>query len=195
MLERIIRVVCAILAVGLIIGAFVGSEGMTDGETQSAMLPPCTVEEGLPFVEDDEVTCYWGMSGEVLALGNEVDLADVSVDIQWAKNGVWIGIAEASEAAKCTEKDGYYECEKYAIDLIAGGENSDGAFTWKASSGDYRFVAGGDDVQTLQQFDVEWSYEATLPQSTAWPLLIIGGVLGLYALLGRSGVRLLIDLF
>ena len=31
-----------------------------DGATEKAMLPPCDVEEGLPFIENDEVTCYWG---------------------------------------------------------------------------------------------------------------------------------------
>ena len=158
MMSNILRGLSVLLAVGLIIGAFIGSEGLADEATQNAMLPPCTVEEGLPFVQDDEVTCYWGMSEETLLLDEEIDLAEVSVEFTWEKSGVWIGIAEATEASKCTERDGYYECDKYAVDLIAGGETSNGQFTWKASSGEYRFVAGGDDAQSLQQFEVDWNY-------------------------------------
>ena len=60
MMGNILRGLSVLLAVGLIIGAFIGSEGLADEATQNAMLPPCTVEEGLPFVQDDEVTCYWG---------------------------------------------------------------------------------------------------------------------------------------
>ena len=195
MIERVLRIAAALIGVALIVGSFVGSEGFSDGARQNAMLPPCTVEEGLPFVQDDEVTCYWGMSAEVLELDSEVDLANVLVDISWEKSGVWIGIAEASEASKCTEKDGYYECEKGVVDLVAGGGNSNGQFSWEASSGDYRFVAGGDDVQSLQQFDVEWSFEATLPQSTSWGMVVAGGLLCALAFLGRSGMRLMFDLF
>ncbi|MDA7845939.1 hypothetical protein N9A87_02690 [Euryarchaeota archaeon] len=195
MMERVLRIACALIGVALIVGSFIGSEGFTDGATQEAMLPPCDVEEGLPFVQDDEVTCYWGMSAEILELDKEVDLATVLVDISWIKSGVWIGIAEASEASKCTEKDGYYQCEKGAIDLVAGGENSNGQFTWNASSGDYRFVAGGDDVQSLQQFDVTWNFEATLPQSTSWGLVVVGGLLCGLALMGKAGVSTAFALF
>lgn len=184
MLESILRGIFGVISVALLIGAFVGSEGFEDSDSESAMLPPCSVDEGLPFIDDDEVTCYWGMSEEILELNSEVDLADVSVDVSWTKSGVWIGIAEASEAEKCTQRDGYYECEKFAVELVAGGESANGAFNWDASSGDYRFVAGGDDVQSLQQFDVEWQYEATLPSTTAWPLFGIGILLALMAAAG-----------
>jgi hypothetical protein len=181
---RIGRIVLALLSIGLLIGAFVGTDGISDGGAEKAMLPPCSVDEGLPLIDDDEVTCYWGMSEEILELNKEVDLADVSVDVSWTKSGVWIGIAEASEAEKCTQRDGYYECEKFAVDLVAGGESANGGFNWDASSGDYRFVAGGDDVQSLQQFDVEWQYEASLPSSTAWPLVGVGVLLAIIAAFG-----------
>lgn len=182
----IVRIVLALLSIGLLIGAFVGTDGISDGSAEKAMLPPCSVDEGLPLIDDDEVTCYWGMSEEILELNSEVDLADVSVDVSWTKSGVWIGIAEASEAEKCTQRDGYYECEKFAVELVAGGESANGAFNWDASSGDYRFVAGGDDVQSLQQFDVEWQYEATLPSTTAWPLFGIGI---LFAFMAAAGPK------
>jgi hypothetical protein len=186
--ESILRVIFGVISVALLIGAFVGAEGFEDSDSESAMLPPCSVDEGLPFIDDDEVTCYWGMSEEILELPSEIDLAEVLISVQWEKSNVWIGIAEASEASKCTQKDGYYECEKFAIDLVAGGEASDGGFMWNATSGDYRFVAGGDDVQSLQQFEVEWKYEATLPQSTAWPLVGLGILFAVFAALGPKRV-------
>ena len=157
----------ALLSIALLIGAFVGTDGISDGSSEKAMLPPCSVDEGLPLIDDDEVTCYWGMSEEILELNKEVDLADVSVDVSWTKSGVWIGIAEASEAEKCTQRDGYYECEKFAVDLVAGGEAANGGFNWDASSGDYRFVAGGDDVQSLQQFEVEITTPSDIPRAAA----------------------------
>ena len=70
------------------------------------------------------------------------------------------------------------------MDLVAGGESANGGSNWDASSGDYRFVAGGDDVQSLQQFDVEWQYEASLPSSTAWPLVGVGVLLAFIAAFG-----------
>ena len=48
------------------------TQDLTDSDTVDAMLPPCTVEEdGLPFVGDEEITCYWGMSGEILEIPGE----------------------------------------------------------------------------------------------------------------------------
>jgi hypothetical protein len=35
-------------------------------------------------------------------------------------------------------------------------------------------VAGGDDSQSLQQFSVDWEYEATLKSGITTPLLLIG---------------------
>ena len=90
------------------------------------------------------------------------------------KAGVWIGIAEASEASKCELKGDYYECQKDSIDMIAGGPSSNGKITWQPVPGEYRFVAGGDDSQTLQQFDVDWSYEASLKSTLAISLLFAG---------------------
>jgi hypothetical protein len=141
------------------------------------MLPPCTVEEGLPVVGEDEVTCYWGMSGEILEIPSEAIAADVDVQISWQKSGVWIGIAEASEAEKCVLKTDYYECDKDSVTLIAGGPTSNGEIIWNPSPGEYRFVAGGDDTQTLQQFSVDWEYEASLKSGLAITMMVIGGVL------------------
>ena len=44
------------------------TQDLSDAETVDAMLPPCTVEDGLPLVGEDEITCYWGMSGEILEI-------------------------------------------------------------------------------------------------------------------------------
>ena len=40
----------------------------------------------MPFVGEDEVTCYWGMSGEVLEIPSEAIAANVDVDISWVKS-------------------------------------------------------------------------------------------------------------
>ena len=93
------------------------TQDLSDAETVDAMLR--TVEDGLPFVGDDEITCYWGMSGEILEIPSEAIAADVDVEIMWEKAGVWIGIAEASEASKCELKGDYYEYQKDSIDMIA----------------------------------------------------------------------------
>ena len=91
-----------IFGVLLVIFSSLGiTQDLSDADTVDAMLPPCTVEDGLPFVGEDEITCYWGMSGEVLEIPSEAIAADVDVEITWEKAGVWIGIAEASEASKC----------------------------------------------------------------------------------------------
>jgi hypothetical protein len=161
---------------------------MTDAGEENAMLPPCDVDEGLPFIDDDEVTCYWGMSEDIVELVKAVDSVDVTIDVSWEKDGVWVGVARASEASKCTLRDGYYECPQNGVDLLAGGPSSNGGFSWTASSGDVRFVVGGDDSQQLQQFDVAWEYDATLPGSgNIWFLAL--GVVGLaYAVIGPRRV-------
>ena len=150
------------------------TQQLSEADTVEAMLPPCTVEDGVPFVGEDEVTCYWGMSGEVLEIPAEAIAANVDVEISWTKSGVWIGIAEASEADKCELKGDYYECQKESVNMIAGGPNSNGKITWQPVPGEYRFVAGGDDSQTLQQFDVDWNYEASLKSTLAIFLLFVG---------------------
>jgi hypothetical protein len=161
----------------LIISSLAVTNNLSDSESVDAMLPPCTVEQGLPVVGQDEVTCYWGMSGEMLEIPSEAIAADVDVQISWQKSGVWIGIAEASEAEKCELKTDYYECEKDSVALIAGGPTSNGEIVWSPSPGEYRFVAGGDDTQTLQQFSVDWEYEASLKSGLAITMMVIGGAL------------------
>jgi len=161
----------------LIISSLAVTNNLSDSESVDAMLPPCTVEQGLPVVGQDEVTCYWGMSGEMLEIPSEAIAADVDVQISWQKSGVWIGIAEASEAEKCVLKTDYYECDKDSVTLIAGGPTSNGEIVWSPSPGEYRFVAGGDDTQTLQQFSVDWEYEASLKSGLAITMMVIGGVL------------------
>ncbi len=161
----------------LIISSLAVTNTLSDAESVDAMLPPCTVEEGLPLVGEDEVTCYWGMSGEILEIPSEAIAADVDVEISWQKSGVWIGIAEAAEAEKCELKTDYYECDKESVIMIAGGPSSNGEIVWSPSPGEYRFVAGGDDTQTLQQFAVDWEYEASLKSGLAIAMMVIGGVL------------------
>jgi len=110
------------------------------------------------------------------------------VSVSWVQSGVWIGIAEASEAEKCDLKDGYFECDKDSIDLVVGSPSSGDNFNWEATSGEYRFVAGGDDTQTLQQFEVEWEYEASLGvSSTAY--IVFAVLFGAYAAIGVNGFK------
>jgi hypothetical protein len=54
-------------------------------------------------------------------------------------------------------------------------------------------VAGGDDVQSLQQFNVDWNYDAVLPQTTTWSMVFIGAVLGLFTLLGWKKTAMLLE--
>ncbi len=174
-MKKIIFVAMTIIGLLVVIFSSLGiTQELSDSDTVDAMLPPCTVEDGLPFVGEDDVTCYWGMSGEVLEIPSEAIAADVDVEISWIKSGVWIGIAEASEADKCELKGDYYECEKESVNLIAGGPSSNGEITWQPIPGEYRFVAGGDDTQTLQQFDVDWNYQASLKSGLAIMLLLVG---------------------
>lgn len=174
-MKKYIFIIMTIIGILLVLFSSLGiTQELNDADTVDAMLPPCTVEDGVPFVGEDEVTCYWGMSGEILEIPAEAIAANVDVEISWTKSGVWIGIAEASEADKCELKGDYYECQKESVNMIAGGPNSNGEITWQPSPGEYRFVAGGDDSQTLQQFDVEWNYQASLKSTLAIALLFIG---------------------
>tara|TARA_B100000902_G_C27249277_1_gene884335 strand:- start:105 stop:680 length:576 start_codon:yes stop_codon:yes gene_type:complete len=174
-MKKVFSISVTIIGVLMIIFSSLGiTQELSDSDTVNAMLPPCTVEDGLPFFEDDDVTCYWGMSGEVLEIPTEAIAANVDVKISWTKSGVWIGIAEASEATKCESKGDYYECQKDSITMIAGGPNSDGELIWNPEPGEYRFVAGGEDSQTLQQFEVDWNYQASLNSSLAIILIITG---------------------
>ena len=172
---KYVAIAITILGALLVLFSSLGiTQQLNEADTVEAMLPPCTVEDGVPFVGEDEVTCYWGMSGEVLEIPAEAIAANVDVEISWTKSGVWIGIAEASEAEKCELKGDYYECQKESVNMIAGGPSSNGKITWQPVPGEYRFVAGGDDSQTLQQFDVDWNYEASLKSTLAIFLLFVG---------------------
>ena len=174
-MRKYVAIAITILGALLVLFSSLGiTQQLNDADTVEAMLPPCTVEDGVPFVGEDEVTCYWGMSGEVLEIPAEAIAANVDVEISWTKSGVWIGIAEASEADKCELKGDYYECQKESVNMIAGGPSSNGKITWQPVPGEYRFVAGGDDSQTLQQFDVDWNYEASLKSTLAISLLFVG---------------------
>ena len=173
-----IKVICIITGLLIIIVAsFAINSTLEDSDTVNTMLPPCSVDEGLPIIGNDEVTCYWGMAYETLEIPDEAIAADVMVNIEWVKDGVWIGIADASEANKCTLKTDYYECEKDTINLIAGGPNSLGQIEWNPEPGEYRFVAGGEDSQTMQQFNVDWSYSASLKSGLAIGAMILGTIL------------------
>ena len=174
-MRKYVAIAITILGALLVLFSSLGiTQQLNEADTVEAMLPPCTVENGVPFVGEDEVTCYWGMSGEVLEIPAEAIAANVDVEISWTKSGVWIGIAEASEAEKCELKGDYYECQKESVNMIAGGPSSNGKITWQPVPGEYRFVAGADDSQTLQQFDVDWNYEASLKSTLAISLLFVG---------------------
>ena len=109
-MKKYIFISMTIIGVLMIIFSSLGiTQELNDADTVDAMLPPCTVEDGLPFVGEDDVTCYWGMSAEILEIPAEAIAANVDVEISWVKSGVWIGIAEASEADNCELKGDYYE--------------------------------------------------------------------------------------
>ena len=161
----------------LLFSGFLITNNLSGGGDVNAMLPPCTVEEGFPILNDDEVTCYWGMSKDILEIPDEVIAANVDVNIKWEKDNVWIGIAEANEVDKCELKGEYYECPKDSINILIGGSSSNGEIIWNPEPGEYRFVVGGDDVQTLQQFNVEWGYNVSIKSGLAMVLMVVGGIL------------------
>ena len=88
-MKKYIAISMTIIGTLIIIFSSLGiTQELGDSDTVDAMLPPCTVDEGLPLVGDDEVTCYWGMSGEVLEIPSEAIAANVDVEITWVKSGV-----------------------------------------------------------------------------------------------------------
>jgi hypothetical protein len=185
--EKYIRLAAGVIGAVLLLVSIIGiSNELSESDSVETMLPPCTVDDGMPWPGDEEVTCYWGMSVEILEIPAEAIAADVIVDISWAKDGVWIGIAEADQVSNCELKNDYYECAKNSVTLIEGGDSSNGEIQWTPEPGEYRFVAGGEDSQSLQQFSVDWSYEATLKSGVTTPLLLIGiGLLSYSLLRGR----------
>ena len=189
MRDTVFRWIAGILSLMLLaVPTLLPPPTVEDGGTEQARLPPWDVEGGIPFIQEEQVTCYWGMSEEILSLPKAIDALNVDVSVSWAESGVWIGIAEASEAEKCNLRESYYECDKGSITLIAGNENSGNSIEWEATSGEYRFVAGGDDTQSLQQFDVEWEYEATLAVS-ATAYIVFAVLFGAYAAIGINGIK------
>ena len=64
MIATTTRVVAAIAGGLVLILSFAPSPTLlSDASEDPAMLPPCDVEPGtIPFLQEDEVTCYWGMS-------------------------------------------------------------------------------------------------------------------------------------
>ncbi|HIA90383.1 MAG TPA: hypothetical protein EYN46_03415 [Candidatus Poseidoniales archaeon] len=182
-----IRIGAGILAVIIAIGAYVGIEGISDSAEETATIPPCSIEDGFPpVIGEDEMTCYWGMSADILNIPDEAAAADVKVAITWQKNNVWIGIAEAGQSDNCEDKGSYFRCDKDSVTLLAGGPNSAGQLQWSPTPGDYRFVAGGDDSEQLKSFSVSWSYEAGLRWGLAVPLFLLAGCLGIFAAVGIS---------
>jgi hypothetical protein len=174
-MNKYIQISIGILGSILLITSLIGMNNeLKDSDEVDTMLPPCTVDEGMPWPGDEEVTCYWGMSVEILEIPPEAAATDVLVDISWVKDGVWIGIADASQASNCQLKNDYYECQKNGVTLIEGGSTSDGKLQWSPSPGEYRFVAGGDDSETLQQFTVDWEYEASLKSGIAVVMMYLG---------------------
>jgi len=179
-----IRIGAGVLAVILAIGAYVGIEGISDSAEETATIPPCSIDEGIFIIGEDEMTCYWGMSADILNIPDEAAAADVKVAITWQKNNVWIAIAEAGQTDNCEDKGSYFRCDKDSVTLLAGGPNSAGQLQWSPTPGDYRFVAGGDDSEQLKSFSVFWSYEAGLRWGLAVPLFLLAGCLGILAAVG-----------
>ena len=66
--------------------------------------------------------------------------------------------------------------------MIEGGQDSNGQINWSPEPGEYRFVAGGEDTQSLQQFSVDWEYEATLKSGVVIPLMLLGLALLFYSI-------------
>ncbi|GIR00005.1 MAG: hypothetical protein CM15mP8_2020 [Methanobacteriota archaeon] len=66
-MKKYLLISITIVGVLMVIFSSLGiTQNLNDADTVDAMLPPCTVEEGVPFVGEDEVTFFGGMSGEVL---------------------------------------------------------------------------------------------------------------------------------
>ena len=83
-MKKYISIGFTVIGVLMIIFSSLGiTQDLSDADTVDAMLPPCTVEDGLPLVGDEETKCYWGMSGEVLEIPSEAIAADVDVEIIW----------------------------------------------------------------------------------------------------------------
>lgn len=182
-MEKYFRIAAGIIGFILVLLSVIGMNSeLADSDSVETMLPPCEVDEGMPWPGDEEVICYWGMSVEILEIPSEAIAADVIVDISWDKQDVWIGIADAEQISNCELKNDYYECPKDSITLIEGGQDSNGVISWSPVPGEYRFVAGGEDTQSLQQFSVNWEYEATLKGGVAIPLMIIGAALLFYSI-------------
>ncbi len=182
-MEKYFRIAAGIIGFILVLLSVIGMNNqLADSDSVDTMLPPCEVDEGMPWPGDEEVICYWGMSVEILEIPSEAIAADVIVDISWNKQGVWIGIADAEQISNCELKNDYYECPKDSITLIEGGQDSNGQISWSPEPGEYRFVAGGEDSQSLQQFSVDWEYEASLKGGVAIPLMLIGAALLFYSI-------------
>ena len=184
-MEKYFRIAAGIIGFILVLLSVIGMNAeLADSDSVETMLPPCDLDEGMPWPGDEELICYWGMSVEVLEIPAEAIAADVIVDISCDKQDVWIGIADADQISNCDLDDSgeYYKCDKDSVTLIEGGQNSNGQINWSPEPGEYRFVAGGEDSQSLQQFSVEWEYEAMLKGGVAIPLLLIGTALVFYSI-------------
>ncbi len=183
-MEKYFRIAAGIIGFILVLVSVIGMNNeLSDSDEVQTMLPPCEVDDGVPILPgDEEVTCYWGMSVEILEIPAEAIAADVVVDISWDKQDVWIGIANADQIENCELKNDYYECPKDSITMIEGGQDSNGQINWSPEPGEYRFVAGGEDTQSLQQFSVDWGYEATLKSGVVIPLMLLGLALLFYSI-------------
>ena len=184
-MEKYFRIAAGIIGFILVLLSVIGMNAeLADSDSVETMLPPCELDEGTLLPGDEELICYWGMSVEVLEIPSEAIAADVIVDISWDNQDVWIGIAEADQISNCDldESGEYYRCDKDSVTLIEGGQNSNGQINWSPEPGEYRFVAGGEDSESLQQFSVNWEYEAMLKGGVAIPLLLIGTALVFYSI-------------
>jgi hypothetical protein len=86
-MEKYFRIAAGIIGSILLIVSIVGiNNELAESDSVETMLPPCEItDEGTLLPGDEEVTCYWGMSVEILEIPAEAIAADVIVDISWAK--------------------------------------------------------------------------------------------------------------
>ena len=105
-MEKYFRIAAGIIGFILVLLSVIGMNAeLADSDSVETMLPPCDLDEGMPWPGDEELICYWGMSVEVLEIPAEAIAADVIVDISWDKQDVWIGIADADQISNCDLDD------------------------------------------------------------------------------------------
>ena len=58
--DAVFRFIAGFTCLALLLLPVVNSPpSVQDSASEVAMLPPCDVENGVPFVQDEQITCYW----------------------------------------------------------------------------------------------------------------------------------------